>query len=465
MPADTRHPDYDKAMAQWQRCRDAIAGNDTIKGAGDRYLPIPGGLADDSKRYKAYITRAKWFNAVSRTVDGLEGEVFRNDPTIEMPDALAESVADNVTLTSKSLFQHMRSVLRDRLIVGRYGELVEFSETLQRPYVCGYTAQNIINWRTSEEDQQLTLVVLKEKVSADAADEFDHKMVTQYRVLKMVENVYTVEVYAEQDGDNDLMLTETYVPNIRGVPLDFIPFQFYGVSENSPDIEKPPLLDLVDINIADYRNSADLEHGRHFCGLPFYYIMGAPELDDSGAGVEVGSTAVWSSSNENAKAGVIEFSGNALGALEKARAENKSEMALLGARLLEEQKMVGETAEAIARRQSGKQSVLQSMCEVQDQGHLNVLSWMAQWMGLSDAEIDVSLNKDYTVSRLDPAALMQLVAAWQAGAISKQSLFHNLQQGEIIPPDRTFDEEMEMIEIEAPDFDLDVDEGSQAGGG
>lgn len=82
-------------------------------------------------------------------------------------------------------------------------------------------------------------------------------------------------------------------------------------------------------------------------------------------------------------------------------------------------------------------------------------------MGASEDDIEVSLNKDYTASTLDPTELRELVGAWQSGAISKASLFHNLQQGEVIPPDRTFEEEEEMIGAEAPDFDF----GEAAGGG
>lgn len=455
MPVDTLHADYTTAQESWTRCNDAVKGTDTIKAKESVYLPVPGGLKKEADRYQTYVKRAKWFNATSRTVEGLEGEVFRNDPGIDVPDALRDQVFNDFTLTGMSLYQAMRSTLRQRLITGRYGELIEYSEANSRPYSVGYTALNIINWRKTI-DQVLIRVVLKENIpEVDVEDEFVINMVVQYRVLRLQEGVYAVQTY-RKDAEGDFVPTgPPTIPHMRGTPLNFIPFQFYGVSENSCAIEKPPLLDLVDINFADYRNSADLEHGRHFCGLPFYYVMGAPELEDDNASVEVGSTAFWSSGNENAKAGVVEFSGSALGCLERARAENKSEMALLGARLLEEQKMVGETAEAIARRQASKQSVLQSMCEVQDQAHANVLRWMAQWMGLPEDEIVVSLNKDYTASKLAAQDLQALIMAWQSGAISKQSLFTNLQTGEIIPPDRTYDEETEMIEAEGPEFDME----------
>ena len=39
-----------------------------------------------------------------------------------------------------------------------------------------------------------------------------------------------------------------------------------------------------------------------------------------------------------------------------------------------------------------------------------------------------------------------MVSAWQQGAISKTTLYENLQRGEIIDPERTYDQEQEQIE-------------------
>ena len=42
--------------------------------------------------------------------------------------------------------------------------------------------------------------------------------------------------------------------------------------------------------------------------------------------------------------------------------------------------------------------------------------------------------------------LRELVATWQQGAISWDTLFRNLKEGEIISPERTEDEEQALIE-------------------
>ena len=45
--------------------------------------------------------------------------------------------------------------------------------------------------------------------------------------------------------------------------------------------------------------------------------------------------------------------------------------------------------------------------------------------------------------------LAALVSAWQAGAISRDTLLHNLRQGEILPPGRTGEHELNLISTEA----------------
>jgi hypothetical protein len=40
------------------------------------------------------------------------------------------------------------------------------------------------------------------------------------------------------------------------------------------------------------------------------------------------------------------------------------------------------------------------------------------------------------------------VSAWQAGAISRDTLLHNLRQGEILPAGRSGEQEVRMIETD-----------------
>ena len=39
MPVNSTHPDYDASAVEWSRARDVLAGEDTVKAGGERYLP------------------------------------------------------------------------------------------------------------------------------------------------------------------------------------------------------------------------------------------------------------------------------------------------------------------------------------------------------------------------------------------------------------------------------------------
>mgnify|MGYP006404978979 FL=1 len=69
-----------------------------------------------------------------------------------------------------------------------------------------------------------------------------------------------------------------------------------------------------------------------------------------------------------------------------------------------------------------------------------------------------SLNKDFFDTRLDSKEAQVLVAAWQAGALSHDTLFWNLQQGEWIEPGRTLPEEQQLINAGADDPGRDTEE-------
>src|SRR5206468_661127 len=134
----------------------------------------------------------------------------------------------------------------------------------------------------------------------------------------------------------------------------FIPFTFVGATSLSPNVDKPPLLDLVEVNLSHYRSSADLEHGRHYTALPTPWVSGM--RPDSN--LRIGAGVAWVLEDPTAKAGMLEFTGQGLQALEKALESKEKQMAVLGARLLEMQPRLQETAEAVRLRHNGDAATL-----------------------------------------------------------------------------------------------------------
>jgi hypothetical protein len=158
------------------------------------------------------------------------------------------------------------------------------------------------------------------------------------------------------------VLAETIYPTSQGRPLARIPFEFFGIRDNTPCVDKPPLLDLVEVNLSHYRTTADYEHGLHFTGLPTPVVTGFYS-DAQDAQLRIGSGTAWLLPDPTSKAFYLEFTGQGLSELREALRAKEAMMATLGARILAPERKVSETAQAAAIHQAGENSVLASIAQ------------------------------------------------------------------------------------------------------
>lgn len=462
MPISTKHPAYVGHESQWQRCRDVADGSDAVKERGEKYLPKL--TQQSSEEYDAYRLRAYWFGGTARIIQGLTGAVMSKDPVTEDIPAVCEPILKDVTQQGSPFAAFVKSALNEVLKTGRYGVLVDMpvgQMVSPRPYWVGYDAEQVVNWQTEMRDgvPTLTFVSLCEWVSEeDPKDPYIILNVEQYRELYLDpgENggyVYRQQVWRkERDEANGVDNWATFGPPItpvmRQTPLNFIPFCFMGPSTITPAIEKPPVLDLVDANLSHYRSSADLEHGRHFTALPTPWVAGFPETTE----LPIGSGKAWVSNDVQAHAGMLEFTGQGLGALETAIKDKKEDMAVLGARLLEPQKPSVEASETLKTRLAGEFSVLQSVALTLGVGFSKILEWSSFWLGAGEAskKATAKLNTELLDSKMTFDELTKLVMGWQSGAMSFETMYFNMERGGLTRPGITSEKEQAQIEIEKP---------------
>ena len=456
MPVDTPSSDHADMLSKWTRARDAYDGEDAVKAKGTAYLPTLASHASKPAAYNAYLSRAMFYNSMRRTVDGLAGAIFQKAPEVEAPDLLDEHLLD-VTLGGEHLEQFAYTVAREILTTGRYGVLVDMSEAdAQRPYWVGYRAEDIISHRSERIGGVLTLtrVVLREYAEEQVEDDpFVVDRIEQYRVLELIENKYTQQVWRMSASGDWVPWSEPggeslIVPLRRGEALDYIPFIVVGSTGSTPvRVENPPLDDLVAVLFSHYRNMADLEHGLHFTGVPQLVIMGAPGAEDGP--LEFGSgVALMLDQGSDAK--ILQASGETLGALERVDERKRRLMATLGARLLEEQPRGAETATAVQMRHSGEHATLRSVAQSLEKALTVVLRWHGWWVGLESNPIEVDaelqLNKDYLHITMSSDELKAWVMALQSDAVSYATFYAALERGEMTRP--SVDAEGEQDEIE-----------------
>lgn len=469
-PATTNNPgaqvDYCRAelnafLPAYYMIRDAIEGELAIKGfsgsqsalpagAGNgglplsftniivsraiRYLPQPNAAdrsADNLERYKAYVTRAVFYNVTARTLEGMAGQIFLRDPIVSIPTEL-EVMRDNSDGNGLTLDQTALRCVRNCISYGRTGILVDYPVTEGpttkadvangeiRPTFTTYHPWDILNWRTMMVGAKrvLTMVVLREYLDNDDSDGFAISTFPQYRVLRLDPDNgnHYVELY-HNEGKAGFQLQDTQFPkDSKGVSLTYIPFHFIGSENNNESPDKPPLYDLASLNIAHYRNSADYEESCFIVGQPTPVLIGLSEdwvkniLKDT---VPLGSRASIPLP-VGADAKLLQAAENSM-PIEAMKAK-EAQMVAIGAKLVQVQK-VAKTATQQIIETTAESSPLANIAKNVSSAMLWALKVAASFVGAASDSIKYDLNKDFDLTSMTADDQNAVILQWQSGAI------------------------------------------------
>lgn len=443
MAISSVHPSYKANLDRWKRCRASYEGSDAVKDGGQEYLPKLSG--QDAEQYGAYVTRALYYGAVGRSIDGFVGAIVRKPPGIKLPSKM-DVFEKDATASGIGLTEFIKKLACEDLLAGRVGILVDFDNDAKRAYLASYTAESITNWGTG-------FIVLKESAFVkDGNDRFALKEIEQYRELTIEEGFYKVRIWRKKNSDakgaEDWEIFEELIPNKQGVPLAEIPFFWLSCFGQSDKIEKPPLLALVDVALSHYRSSADLEHGRHFTALPTLYVTG---VSDTTSPIHVGAQAAILLSDPTSKVGYAEFSGQGLGSLERALEEKEHMMAVLGGAVFADQRKGVEAAETARIRTSGETSLLMGIVNSVEETLEAALRKAGEWMNVAvtgDGAIDIAINRDFVDITLDPQTLTALLKSYLSGAISLETFLFSVEKAQMLAPDRSIEQEIAAIKAQ-----------------
>lgn len=486
------HPEFMYWRSDWQKLRDVIAGQREIKRKGEAYLRrMPG---QDNEAYERYLERACFYNMTAQTQSGMLGQVFRRDPVVKgLPAKFKNTVVLTFAKDGSGHVNFTKSVMGEMLAMGRYGVLVDAPaapSTTPTSYAVGYAAENILDWTVTEINgtYQLTRVLLREfereynnlgddqnpwigssggvtgqgdglpstlarKPNPKSQPTRQYKVVkssqyveaytykTIYRELLLTWDddhgayVYTQNVY--QDSPNGSPTEAGIMPTVRGVPLSFIPFKFFGASSNSADVEKPPLLDIADLNLSHYRTYADLEHGRVYTALPVYY---APGKDDEGASTyNIGPDTVWETPADANPPGILEYTGQGLKALETALETKEQQIAAIGGRLMPGAKNSESQAQTVLR-EANEQSLLLNAILATESGMQDVVRWWLMWRDVAlntTEDLRYEINQAFLSTPIGARELRAIHMMYDDGVIPVEVFYDYLLKAEVIPADTT----------------------------
>lgn len=446
------HKDYEAMLSRWELCEHFSEGEHAVHDKREVYLPRLTQESDTS--YDLRLKMTPVFGAMWRTIAGLRGMLFRKPPKFELPAVLVDLLG-NIDGAGTTMLGLAQEVAEEALTVGRVGLLVDYptapdgitrADALAlklRPLISLYEAESAYNWfeTTDNGAKVLTQVRLKEEARMRSTDdEFAVKCEERYRILDIFNGAYRQRLYHKNEKGEEVQIGGDVFPKMNNAPMTFIPFVFIGVDCVGPDVGAPPLVDLATTCLHHYLQATSYERGCFFSGLPTMFISGM-EKDDGD--IAIGGSVANSLGNPNAKAYYVEVESK-FEALRQNLEDKKAEMAVLGARMLSAARPGVEAAETLARRQSGEEAILSTMAQTASQGLTQAMQWMADFLGAS-GKVSYELNRDFLPASMTAQDLTALVGAWQNGAISAETLFLNLKQGEVIADDTTFEIEQERI--------------------
>ncbi len=446
----TQHKQYQLAAPKWVKVRDCIEGEDKIHEKGEVYLPK---LSKSQKQesYEAFKGRARFWNAVKRTLAGWRGAVNRRPPTATVPESMQPLLLD-INLQATPFNDFAGQTLDEVLGPGRAGILVDHQESAAgRAYMLLFKTEEITNWATMVVDgvRKLALVILAYCVNEMSPDGYTTEEVSEYRELRIENGVYIQRVWREQ-GEKDKKtwtLIREVIPKVRGKALDTIPFVFIGPESLSPDIQQSPLYEIVNLNLHHYRRSADLSHGLHFAALPTPYSINE-QVTENQEPLELGAGVFQQFQGENVQVAFLEHEGKGIGAVRQDMMDMKDEIAQLGAAAITPPLRMAESAQALENKQNEQSAPLVKTVDVVSQGLTEALAWLVYWEGGDEAAAQVMLNKAFANTRLSAQDIQSLSAALQDGSITAEHFAYLLEQAESLPPDVDYKKYAEQLKKE-----------------
>lgn len=458
VPPPWSHPDVLWWYDEWLTIRDMCEGEKVVKEKGTRYMPQMSGMDEDE--YEAFIERGTFYPFTGKTASAMSGSIFRRRAVMEnLPERL-EPALETITREAQH-FDTLTMLTAEEVIkLGRFGVLLDLpagSSTEPKPYLTGYTAENIIDWDENEVNGRtvLTRVVLREAKIAIDPKTTKKSYLPQYRVLSLdTDNVYRQRLYFSPDPlapalVRDADLVDTITPMNRGKVINYIPFYIFGAMESGAKVNKPPMQDIARLNASHYRSYVQLEHGRFFAGFPIYYVEAPVGSSETEAEFTIGASRVWVTPS-GAKPGILELNGQGLKFLVDALDIKEQQAAALGGRMMGVRTTaVAESDNMVKLSERNEQSVLLKIAKSLDVGFTVVLRW---WLQFNDvpaseaAKFSIEFNKDFLFDEMGAREFRAVHTMYKDGVLPIDVVYHYLKKAMVIPDWMTLDELKSLLD-------------------
>ena len=463
-----RHPQYEKYFPRWKAVNDICDGEHIADYIVDIHPNDKS--VENEERNKSFKERAVFAAVAGYTARGLTGIVFSKWPVLKVPPQL-EYMKESADGSGVSIYQLSQTTIRDQVRVGRSGLFVDFpanqSDASQADIQSGnlfspimhIKAEQILNWNTTRYGgkTKLSLVVIYDQIRMESEVGFVFDIVDVIYELRLVEGVYVFKEWRTTVvGGGAWQLVDEVIPRDgAGNTWDEIPFTFVGSNDNTPDVDPPPMFDIVRVNIGHLNNSAIYEDAVFITGQPQPWMSGI-DFDyvqqAQNAGMYFGAPVMLPVPSGETF-GIVQASENTMA--KEAMTDKINTMIGLGAMFMQ-MGSVAKTAQQAAGEQMVQHSVLSLIASNCSEAYTQALRWAARFMGADESECEYTVPQNFVDPQANPQMLQQMVAGFLQGAIPLGDYHRWMQKNQLADSDESVEDFAEGLQVTQP-INLDAD--------
>ena len=471
----TRFKPYDKsgdymAMEEfWRLVADILGGAQSIRAAGERYLPRRETETDAD--YKSRTAVAPWTPLYDQSVRNIVSKPFEKELTLidGTFSPRVEALVENIDGRGNHLFVFARDVFRNAVDFGVDWIFVDFPRAYQgmtladerasgaRPVWHRVPARRMLAVYEAETAEGTILTHIRiDESSVELVDRLE-KLVSRVRVIERL----VVDDGLDEAGNRVRPVRygnpqwELWESRSEGawaivdegeMTIDVIPAvpMLTGERLDGSWRLRPPLRDLAYMQITEYQMAANRQRVQDMTGFPMWAVIGMSKPDEP---IPVGpGRMLFVPPVDGTQLAVqsLEPSGSAGAMLREDLELHRAEMREAGLQpLLPKSGNVTATANALA--QAKAHSAVQMWALALKDALEQAFVLTAMWLG-EDSSPEVSVFTDFDVETNSVDGLRVVVEMYDKGLVSREATIMEAKRRKILSPEYDEDEDLALIE-------------------
>lgn len=445
-------PAVDAMRAYWAVISPLMGGTMAMRAAGKCLLPQYPAESDES--YKARLRLSTLLPAYSETVGNMTSRVFAEPLQVgdDVPEDIAVMTKDidcsgndlnswAVGFFSEGLSHGLCHAFVDHQRADAVKTKAEEKAAGVRPYVVMVKPEQVLGWRSK--NGVLTMIRFIEVVEEEDG-EFGAVCIEQVRVLEPG----AWRIYRRKEKGGEFTIHDEGVNS-----LTHIPWVTFYTGRTGFMTAKPPLLELAHLNVKHWQSQSDQDNILHVIRVPILVRIGIQtQYDNQGKLIppefKVG-TGQLTDLPKDGDLKYVEHTGQAVESGRIALQDLINEMRMAGAKLLTPDKTATKTATQAEEEAAQELSPLARLAHHFADCLAQLLQYMADYRSLGDGGT-VEMRGNFEVDYIPEVSLPTLVSMANAGMISKETLFTEMQRRGVISDEYNWEEELAKIDSQGP---------------